>query len=100
MKTILVIGSNSFTGAHYCRECINSGYNVVGISRSAEPTREFLPYKWDNKDIVFKQVNLNHDEEILRDIIDKYKPGYVVNFTSHGMVTKVGNLQKIGIKLM
>ncbi|QNI41219.1 GDP-mannose 4,6-dehydratase [Synechococcus sp. A15-28] len=88
MKTILVIGSNSFTGAHYCRECIKRGYNVIGISRSAEPPIEFLPYKWDKKDIVFEQVNLNHDEEILKNIINKYKPEYVVNFASQGMVAQ------------
>src|SRR6185312_9519739 len=42
----LVIGSNSFSGAQYVKHLLEQGGEVVGISRSPEPHRAFLPYRW------------------------------------------------------
>ena len=49
MKKILVIGSNSFSGSHFV-DYVLKKYKVFGLSRSKEPSSEFLPYK-NNKNI-------------------------------------------------
>ena len=48
MKTerFLVIGSNSFSGASFAAGLLQSGAEVMGISRSPEADRVFLPYRW------------------------------------------------------
>ena len=43
---ILVIGSNSFSGAHFIAGVLEAGYLVLGVSRSSEPDSVFLPYRW------------------------------------------------------
>ena len=45
MKKIIVIGSNSFTGAHFVNESLNNNYKVIGISRSQEYNDVMLSYK-------------------------------------------------------
>ena len=45
---VLVIGSNSFTGAEMVRDLLDHGADVVGVSRSPEPHEAFLPYRWTN----------------------------------------------------
>src|SRR5438067_10309429 len=45
MKTVAVIGSNSFSGSDYVDLLLETGgYRVLGISRSPEKSRTFLPY--------------------------------------------------------
>ena len=46
-----VIGSNSFSGAHFVNYLLDKSYEVLGISRSVEPHSIFLPYKLNAKNI-------------------------------------------------
>ena len=95
-RKILVIGSNSFSGSNFVNHSLQSGYEVIGISRSSEPNFVFLPYKWrqnksnreDIKNFIFKQLDLNKDLKEIVEIIDKYRPDYVVNFAAQGMVAE------------
>lgn len=87
----LVIGSNSFSGAHFVRHLIGKGYEVLGVSRSKEPAEVFLPYRWlpDWKErFEFEQVDLNHDLEHLMELLLSRRPSYVVNFAAQGMVAQ------------
>ena len=46
MKTVFVIGSNSFSGSDFIDLLLGTNrYNVVGMSRSPEKKELFLPYK-------------------------------------------------------
>ena len=90
MKKILVIGSNSFSGSHFVDYVLNRKYKVFGLSRSKEPTSEFLPYK-NNKNVknfIFYRFNLNNPKENLKisKLIKKNKIQNIVNFASQGMV--------------
>ena len=93
---ILVIGSNSFSGSHFVKKALSSGYEVMGISRSEEPLTAFLPYKWPNdKDnvcvnqkFIFKKYDLNSDLLKILEDVDSFRPGYVVNFAAQGMVAE------------
>ncbi len=87
----LVIGSNSFSGAHFVRHLIEQGHEVLGVSRSEEPDDVFLPYKWlpDWKEhFGFEQIDLNHDLDRLMDLVHSHRPSHVVNFAAQGMVAQ------------
>lgn len=87
MENIVVIGSNSFSGASFCDYALQQGAQVLGISRSAEPIAAFLPYKWhDHSRFDFRQLDLNRDLPEIVDLLAGVKPDYVVNFAAQSMV--------------
>ena len=93
---ILVIGSNSFSGAHFVKKALSSEYEVMGVSRSEEPLNVFLPYKWLNvkekvfshQNFIFKKYDLNIDLLKIIEEVDSFRPAYVVNFAAQGMVAE------------
>ena len=95
-RKILVIGSNSFSGSNFVNHALQSGYQVMGISRSSEPNPVFLPYKWEHnklkddiyKDFIFRQLDLNNDLKKIINNLDSFKPDYVINFAAQGMVAE------------
>ena len=88
-EKFLVIGSNSFTGAHFVAHALKEGAEVVGISRSPEPATCFLPYRWaPHEKFTFRQIDLNHDLKAALDLVETFKPDYVVNFAAQGMVAQ------------
>jgi dTDP-glucose 4,6-dehydratase len=87
----VVLGSNSFSGSHFVDYLLGRGFDVVGISRSAELDPVFLPYKWHDATpgkFRFEQLDLNNDLERTADCIGDFKPDYVVNFVAQGMVAE------------
>ena len=90
-RGFLVIGSNSFSGAHFVRHLIEKGHAVFGVSRSEEPEAVFLPYRWQtdwNENFVFEQVDLNYDLDRLMELICLHRPPYIVNFAAQSMVAQ------------
>src|SRR4051812_31204888 len=85
---VLVIGSNSFSGSSFIAYVLNQGIDVIGVSRSAETARVFLPYRWIGKDdsFQFHRIDLNSDLDALSGILDREKPSYVINFAAQSMV--------------
>jgi dTDP-glucose 4,6-dehydratase len=89
MDTILVVGSNSFSGATFVDYALKQGVRVLGISRSAEPIDAFLPYKWhDHANFSFHRFDLNMDLNEIIELIRNTKPAYVVNFAAQSMVSE------------
>lgn len=87
MNTIVVIGSNSFSGASFADHALQKGARVIGISRSAEPIHAFLPYKWNNhQNFEFHQLDLNSDLMSIAALVRNVAPEYVVNFSAQSMV--------------
>lgn len=88
MKKVLVIGSNSFSGSDFIDLLLERGeYEVIGISRSAEKSPLFLPYKKrDLKHFTFYQIDLNKDLGKLDGILDTFQPEYIVNFAAQSEV--------------
>ncbi|WP_417815450.1 GDP-mannose 4,6-dehydratase [Thalassospira alkalitolerans] len=88
MKTILVLGSNSPSGAYFCAHAAEAGYRIIATSRSPEKQTVYLPYKWKKyrNNVHFFQLDLNYDLEVFRDLVAQYNPSYVVNFASQSMV--------------
>lgn len=89
---ILVIGSNSISGASFIKHALQEGCQVIGVSRSIEPIDAFLPYKWINEDALsafnFYQCDLNTDLDKVLEIIEYFSPRYIVNFASQSMVAE------------
>lgn len=90
INRFLVIGSNSFSGAHFCRYLLLRNHEVLGVSRSPEPNSVFLPYRWlpNQTGFRFEQINLNHQLSELITLIQDFQPEYVVNFAAQGMVAQ------------
>ena len=95
-QKILVIGSNSFTGSHFVAEALKEGHPVWGVSRSKEPNRIFLPYRWPKKNssysttenYKFTRIDIKKGLKVLLELIDAVKPELIVNFAAQGMVAE------------
>lgn len=88
-EKFLVIGSNSFSGAHFVAGALEAGAEVVGTSRSAEPDAVFLPYKWrPHEKFTFHQLDLNYDLEKIDSVARAFEPQYIVNFAAQSMVAQ------------
>jgi dTDP-glucose 4,6-dehydratase len=87
-EKVLVIGSNSFSGASFIGWLLEQGHEVIGVSRSPEAHRAFLPYRWTGKDqsFRFKRIDLNHDLSALETLMRRERPPQVVNFAAQSMV--------------
>jgi len=87
MQTILIIGSNSFSGATFADFALQQGARVLGTSRSHEPIDAFLPYKWhDHANFKFYPLDLNKHLTEITALMLEVKPAYVVNFAAQSMV--------------
>jgi dTDP-glucose 4,6-dehydratase len=92
-RKIVVIGSNSFSGASFVSHCLREGWEVLGTSRSEEAAPVFLPYRWQRSQAElagfrFVQLDLNmHTMELLDAIAESRSP-YVVNFAAQSMVAE------------
>ena len=86
---IVVIGSNSFSGASLIKEALEQGDEILGISRSLENKPCLLPYKWSSTErFQFRQLNLNdHTAEIINEI-KNFKTTHVINFAAQAMVAE------------
>jgi dTDP-glucose 4,6-dehydratase len=89
-KKFLVIGSNSFSGAQFIKILLKDDNYVIGVSRSKEINDVYLPYKWENERGSFKfyPIDLNYQLAELIDILNEFKPEYIVNFAAQGMVAQ------------
>lgn len=89
MKTVLVIGSNSFSGSDFIDLLLEkTSYRVIGVSRSPEKSRLFLPYKnrHDLSRYSFHRMDMNRDMEELKQLMSRIKPAYIVNFAAQSEV--------------
>jgi dTDP-glucose 4,6-dehydratase len=84
---VCVIGSNSFSGANFCKYLLEQGFQVVGIGRSNQPVSALLPHSWvSNGKVDFFQLNLNQDLAEIDALLDKVKPSHIYNFAAQSMV--------------
>ena len=92
-KRLVVIGSNSFSGASFVSHCLREGWEVLGTSRSPEAHEVFLPYRWQRTPeelsrFCFAQLDLNLHTAELVDAIADFKAPRVVNFAAQSMVAE------------
>ncbi|MBU2480776.1 MAG: GDP-mannose 4,6-dehydratase [Proteobacteria bacterium] len=88
-ERLVVIGSNSFSGASFVDYAIGKGLETIGISRSPMPNPIFLPFiKHHSKTFGFNQLDLNHDLEKIMIKMNEFRPDFVVNFAAQSMVAE------------
>ena len=90
-NNFLVIGSNSFSGAYFIKYLLEKGHDVIGISRSEELNKVFLPYKWSGdltNNFEFVQLDLNSNLGEIIELVIAQQPDYIVNFAAQGMVAE------------
>ena len=89
---ILVIGSNSYTGAAFIDYALSEGYEVVGVSRSDELNPVFLPYRWGPaerlKRFSFFRMDLNEKAEEIGHLAREQNLTWVANFAAQSMVAE------------
>ncbi|RDI48127.1 GDP-mannose 4,6-dehydratase [Aquicella lusitana] len=89
MHKLMVIGSNSFSGASFIDYALDKNVKIIGTSRSSEPANALLPYKWrDHQNFSFHKLDLNHHLPEIMDLIHQVKPDYIVNFAAQSMVAE------------
>jgi dTDP-glucose 4,6-dehydratase len=89
MNTILIIGSNSFTGSHLVQHCLKKGYKVIGISRSDEYPIVMLPYLYHGNrspNFSFFKLDVNKNLKQILKICDENEPEIIANFAAQGEV--------------
>ena len=89
-KKFLVLGSNSFSGSNFINFLLNKKCKVVGVSRSSEYKKIYLPYKNSSslKTFKFYKIDINTDLVKLKSLVNNFKPDYVVNYIAQGMVAQ------------
>ena len=89
-KKFLVLGSNSFSGSNLVNFLLKKDFNVIGVSRSDEYKKIYLPYKNSPnlKKFKFYKININTNLEKLKLIVKKFKPNYIINYIAQGMVSE------------
>jgi dTDP-glucose 4,6-dehydratase len=89
MNTVLVVGSNSFSGSTFVDYALQLESRVLGASRSAELNDAFLPYKWrDHTNFSFHHLDLNRDLKEISALLHDTRPEFVVNFAAQSMVAE------------
>lgn len=84
---VCVIGSNSFSGASFCKHLLQTGHQVLAISRSPEPVDALLPYRWVTAgQPAFHCLDLNQHLPEIEQLLDKHKPAHIYNFAAQSMV--------------
>ncbi len=93
MTIIAVIGSNSFSGSNFIDAVLKkTDYKIIGISRSSEKNRIFLPHKKnENGRFVFHQLDINKDLEKIINLLKKENVDIVVNYAAQGTVEESWN---------
>lgn len=92
-QKVLVIGSNSFSGASFVRYLLTQpGLEVAGVSRSGEPHIAFAPHRWDKDErqsrFTFHSLDLRRDLDKIVQIAADMGATHVVNFAAQGMVAE------------
>jgi len=92
-QKVLVIGSNSFSGASFVRFLLGQpGLEVLGVSRSGEPALPFAPHHWSvaasGSKFTFRQLDLRNDVDAIAALAADMEVSHVVNFAAQGMVAE------------
>lgn len=89
-RSCLVLGANSFTGAHFIDYLLrHTDLEVVGVSRSPQYAPQFLPYAYQKKTSTrfhFHQLCVNRDLDAILSLADQAQTGLVANFSAQGEV--------------
>lgn len=90
MKTVLVLGSNAFSGQDFVDRLLDEPgvERVIGVSRAPDKGPLFLRVRErdDQSRYSFFRMDMNHDMDGLVALLDREKPDTIVNFAAQSEV--------------
>jgi dTDP-glucose 4,6-dehydratase len=89
MKTVIVLGANSFSGQDFVDLLLDDpNYRVIGVSRSPERSALFLKYKLRKElsNYRYHALDMNRDMGKILALCDIEKPEMIVNFAAQSEV--------------
>jgi dTDP-glucose 4,6-dehydratase len=88
VATILVIGSNSFSGSSLIKSLLTAGLSVVAVSRREEVKALYNQYSnlTTESNFNFYQIDLNSNENEISNLCKKHNVNTVINFSAQSMV--------------
>lgn len=82
-KTIMIIGSSSFSGSWFAKKMIEENFKVIGLSR----TKIKKEFSFINpKKFFFHKVDINKNFKNFVKLVEKYRPETIVNFAAQSFV--------------
>lgn len=86
--TVVILGLNSFSGSVTASKLMESGFRVIGLSRSEEVAPPYRAYlKSDvNQNLNFYELGSNFSPDIAVEICQKHNAGTILNFAAQSMV--------------
>lgn len=84
MSKIFVLGANSNAGSFFVKWCVENGHEVIASSRSVVNKPWYLAY--DPAHVKTLQIDINENLADFKNELNKFKPNYVVNYSSQSMV--------------
>jgi len=87
---VVILASNSFSGASLVNYLLSGGHRVIGISRSSEVNSEFKPYANNPniKNFEFRQLDLNRDGRAIARLVNEREVETIYNFAAQSMVAQ------------
>ena len=88
---ILILGSGSFAGQALCSNLLDSGYEVIGINRSAP--KSTYHWSWTNRykkylNKYWFEINLHKNPDNIIEKINAFQPSHIIDFMGQGMVAQ------------
>jgi len=77
LPKLLITGANGFTGKHACRHFLNTGFEIIAVTRT-----DFF-----SKEIQTTNCDLTNKEDVIR-MIKKFKPNYLLHLAGQNHVGK------------
>ncbi len=82
-KTVIILGSSSFSGSWMAKIMLENNYKVIGMSRS----RIKKEFNFINSEkYIFYKIDINYDFNKMVKLFKKYKPNIIVNFAAQSFV--------------
>lgn len=90
MNSILVVGSNSFSGSNLIKSLLATGNFVVAIGRQEEVKAPYNPYAnlITESNFKFYQIDINKNENEIANLCKDYSIQIVINFSAQSMVAE------------
>ena len=88
MNKVLVLGSNSFAGSCFVDYLLSKNMVVYGISRSNEKKITKYKYNKNIKNYKFIKADINKNLDKFKEVINKNKFKFIVDFLGQGMVAE------------
>jgi dTDP-glucose 4,6-dehydratase len=87
---ILILGINSFSGSVTASRLLESGFQVIGLSRSAEVALPYRAYLNSQRsgNLEFYEAGSNFSSEVVIDTCKRHNVGIILNFAAQSMVSQ------------